>query len=44
VITSHDPGGGLAEADIVLGLRDGHPALAASTDAVGADELAALYE
>jgi heme exporter protein A len=44
VITSHDPAGGLAEADIVLGLRDGCPALAASTDAVGADELAALYE
>ena len=27
VITSHDPAGGLAEADVVLGLRGGRPAL-----------------
>ena len=27
VISSHDPGGGLAEADLVLGLRDGRAAL-----------------
>src|SRR5436309_3079415 len=29
VITSHDPAGGLAEADLALGLRDGAPALLA---------------
>ena len=29
VITSHDPAGGLAEADLALGLRDGRAALLA---------------
>jgi heme exporter protein A len=43
VITSHDPASGLAEADLVLGLRNGRPVLAASAEAVGAEELAALY-
>ena len=43
VITSHDPAASLAEADLVLGLRDGRPALAASADAIGDEQLAALY-
>jgi heme exporter protein A len=43
VICSHDPGGGLAEADVVLGLRDGRPALLRAAGDVGADEIAELY-
>jgi heme ABC exporter ATP-binding subunit CcmA len=43
VICSHDPGGGLAEADVVLGLRDGKPALLRGAGEVGADEIAELY-
>ena len=43
VICSHDPGGGLAEADLVLGLRAGRPALLAEADAVSAAEIAELY-
>ncbi|HEV7529509.1 MAG TPA: heme ABC exporter ATP-binding protein CcmA [Solirubrobacteraceae bacterium] len=43
VICSHDPGGGLAEADVVLGLRDGRPALLRGAGEVGADEIAELY-
>jgi heme exporter protein A len=42
VISSHDPGGGLAEADLVLGLRSGLPVLlqaAASVDAAMVTEL-----
>jgi heme exporter protein A len=43
VLTSHDPVGGLAEADIALGLRGGRPALLAEAGAVAAAELAGLY-
>jgi heme exporter protein A len=43
VICSHDPGGGLAEADVVLGLRAGRPALLAGAGEVRADEIAELY-
>jgi heme exporter protein A len=43
VITSHDPAGGLAEADIALGLRGGAPALLAPAGQVDAAEIGALY-
>jgi heme exporter protein A len=43
VICSHDPSGGLAEADIVLGLRDGRPALLRAARDVGAGEIGELY-
>jgi heme exporter protein A len=43
VVTSHDPRGGLAEADVALGLRDGRPALLRPAGDVGADEIGALY-
>jgi heme exporter protein A len=43
VICSHDPGGGLAEADVVLGLRGGRPALLRAAADVGRDEIAELY-
>jgi heme exporter protein A len=43
VITSHDPGGGLAEADLALGLRGGRPALLAAAACVGAEEITGLY-
>jgi heme exporter protein A len=43
VICSHDPGGGLAEADVVLGLRDGRPALLRAAADVSADEIGELY-
>jgi heme exporter protein A len=43
VICSHEPGGGLAEADVVLVLRDGRPALLRAAGDVGADEIAELY-
>ena len=43
VICSHDPSGGLAEADVVLGLRGGRPALLADAGAVSAAEIAELY-
>jgi heme exporter protein A len=42
VITSHDPAGGLAEADLALGLRDGRAALlapAAEVDVAAVEEL-----
>ncbi|GAC1439230.1 MAG: ABC transporter ATP-binding protein [Solirubrobacteraceae bacterium] len=41
VISSHDPAGGLAEADLVLGLRGGAPQLLARE--AGAREIAELY-
>jgi heme exporter protein A len=44
VITSHDPGGGLAEADVALGLRGGRPALLAQARAVDARAIAQLYQ
>jgi len=43
VICSHDPGGGLAEADVVLGLRGGRPALLRAAADVGAGEIGELY-
>jgi heme exporter protein A len=43
VICSHDPGGGLAEADVVLGLRAGEQALLADARAVEAEQIAGLY-
>jgi heme exporter protein A len=43
VICSHDPGGGLAEADLVLGLRAGRPALLRSGNDVSVTEIAELY-
>jgi heme ABC exporter ATP-binding subunit CcmA len=43
VVCSHDPGGGLAEADLVLGLRAGSPVLLTGADAVGREEITELY-
>jgi heme exporter protein A len=43
VISSHDPGGGLREADLVLGLRDGRPALLREAGDVDPGEIAELY-
>jgi heme exporter protein A len=43
VICSHDPGGGLAEADLVLGLRGGRPALVGRAADVTVAEIAELY-
>jgi heme exporter protein A len=43
VICSHDPAGGLAQADVVLGLRGGRPALLREASEVDADEIAELY-
>jgi heme exporter protein A len=43
VICSHDPSGGLAEADLVLGLRSGRAVLAGAADEVGPEEIAELY-
>jgi heme exporter protein A len=43
VICSHDPGGGLAEADVVLGLRAGRSALLAPASEVGPSQIAELY-
>jgi heme exporter protein A len=43
VICSHDPSGGLAEADVVLGLRAGRPALLRAAAEVTRAEIAELY-
>jgi heme exporter protein A len=43
VITSHDPVRGLAEADVVLGLRGGAPALLASAREVTPADIQELY-
>jgi hypothetical protein len=43
VVTSHDPRGGLAEADVALGLRGGRAVLLRSAADVGPDEIGALY-
>jgi heme exporter protein A len=43
VITSHDPAGGLAEADVVLGLRAGRPALLRAAREVTVAEIQELY-
>jgi heme exporter protein A len=43
VICSHDPGGGLAEADVVLGLRGGRAALLRGAAEVDRAEISGLY-
>jgi heme exporter protein A len=43
VLTSHDPGRGLAEADVVLGLRGGHVALLTGAANVELDSVTELY-
>jgi heme exporter protein A len=43
VIASHDPGGGLAEADTVLGLRGGRTALQAPAAALSPEQVVELY-
>jgi heme exporter protein A len=43
VICSHDPSGAVAEADLVLGLRGGRPALLRRASEIDAAELAGLY-
>ncbi|MEA2229547.1 MAG: heme exporter protein [Solirubrobacteraceae bacterium] len=43
VVTSHDPAGGLAEADIALGLRGGRPVLLGPAEGVGTADIGALY-
>ncbi len=43
VVSSHDPGRGLAEADVVLGLRGGRVALLADAASVDPDAIAELY-
>ncbi len=43
VVTSHDPAGGLAEADGAPGLRDGRTALLGAAAAVSAEAIGALY-
>ena len=43
VIVSHDPRGGVAEADVVLGLRGGRTALLAPADEVRQEDVMELY-
>jgi heme exporter protein A len=43
VISSHDPSGGLAEADLVLGLRGGVPVLRADASEVNPNQVTDLY-
>jgi heme exporter protein A len=43
VLTSHDPSGGLADADLVLGLTGGRVALLAPAPEVSAEQIARLY-
>jgi heme exporter protein A len=43
IITSHDPRGGLAEADLALGLRAGRVAMLAPADEVEPEAIAELY-
>ncbi len=43
VLSSHDPSGGLAEADLVLGLRAGRTILLKPAKDVGPEEIAELY-
>jgi heme ABC exporter ATP-binding subunit CcmA len=43
VICSHDPTGGLAEADLVLGLRAGRQALLGAAEDMSSAEIAELY-
>jgi heme exporter protein A len=43
VVTSHDPAGGLAEADVALGLRAGRPELLGTAAQISPAEIGALY-
>jgi heme exporter protein A len=43
VLCSHDPAGGLAEADVVLGLREGRPTLLAPAAEVDDERVRELY-
>jgi heme exporter protein A len=43
VISSHDPSGGLREADLVLGLRNGRPLLLREAAEIDPDEITELY-
>jgi heme exporter protein A len=43
VVTSHDPAGGLAEADLALGLRGGRAVFVERADHVRSAEIGALY-
>jgi heme exporter protein A len=43
VVTSHDPAGGLAGADLALGLRGGRPAICAPAGDVATADAVALY-
>ena len=43
VVSSHDPGRGLAEADLVLGLRGGRVSMLADAASVDPDAIAELY-
>jgi heme exporter protein A len=43
VVTSHDPAGGLEQADLVLGLRGGRAIIAAPAAAVDREQIAELY-
>jgi heme exporter protein A len=43
IVTSHDPTGGLAQADLALGLRTGRPALLAPAAAVTTAQIGELY-
>jgi len=43
VVTSHDPAGGLAGADLALGLRGGRPAICAPAAEVATSDAAGLY-
>jgi heme exporter protein A len=43
VLTSHDPGSALAEADLVLALKDGRPAFIGPPEQLGESQLRDLY-
>jgi heme exporter protein A len=43
VLTSHDPQAALAEADFVLGLKDGRTAFAGSPQQLSSEKLRELY-
>lgn len=43
VVTSHDPAGGLADCDLVLGLRDGRPILNGPVGEFAPAQIGALY-
>jgi ABC-type multidrug transport system ATPase subunit len=44
VLTSHDPDAAIREADLILGLRDGKPALLANPGEIEARRVKELYE